>query len=54
VNPSIAVISAGDYNSFLSGEVLRRLGGVHVFRTDVNGSIVITSDGTTLSVVVER
>jgi len=56
VNPSIAVISAGDDNSFLSQEVLRRLSnmGIHVFRTDLNGSIVITSDGTTLEVVVER
>jgi len=56
VNPSIAVISTGDNNSFLSQEVLRRLNntGIHVFRTDVNGNIVITSDGTTLGVVVER
>jgi len=56
VNPSIAVISAGEDNSFLSQEVLRRLNnaGVHVFRTDLNGNVVITSDGTTLSVVVER
>ena len=56
VNPSIAVISAGDNNSFLSQEVIRRLNnaGVHVFRTDLNGSIVITSDGTTLGVVVDR
>ena len=56
VNPSIAVISAGNNNSFLSQEVLRRLGnmGIHIFRTDLNGSIVITSDGTTLGVVVER
>jgi competence protein ComEC len=56
VNPSIAVISAGESNSFLSNEVLRRLNGagVHIFRTDTNGSIVITSDGTTLGVIVER
>jgi len=56
VNPSIAVISAGENNSFLSQEVLRRLNnaGVHVFRTDENGTIVITSDGITLSVIVER
>ena len=56
VSPSIAVISAGEDNSFLSQEVLRRLSnaGVHVFRTDINGNIVITSDGTTLGVVVER
>ena len=56
VNPSIAVISAGDSNSFLSQDVLRRLNnaGVHVFRTDLNGTVVITSDGTTLGVVVDR
>ncbi|MCL1884447.1 MAG: MBL fold metallo-hydrolase [Defluviitaleaceae bacterium] len=56
VNPSIAVISAGESNSFLSQEVLRRLtnAGIHIFRTDINGNIVITSDGTTLGVVVER
>jgi competence protein ComEC len=56
VSPSIAVISAGENNSFLSQEVLRRLSGagVHIFRTDINGSIVITSDGTTLGVVVEQ
>jgi len=56
VNPSIAIISAGDNNSFLSQEVLRRLNNadVHVFRTDSNGNIVITSDGTTLGVVVDR
>jgi len=56
VNPSIAVISAGTNNSFLSQEVLRRLenAGVHVFRTDLNGNIVITSDGTTLGVVVDQ
>ena len=56
VNPSIAVISAGGNNSFLSQEVLRRLSGagVHVFRTDVNSSIVIKSDGTTLGVVVTQ
>ena len=56
VSPSIAVISAGNNNSFLSQDVLRRLGdaGVHIFRTDQNGNIIVTSDGTTLSVVIER
>jgi competence protein ComEC len=56
VNPSIAVISAGEDNSFLSQEVLRRLAnaGVHTFRTDLHGTVVITSDGTTLAVSVER
>ncbi|MCL2047417.1 MAG: MBL fold metallo-hydrolase [Defluviitaleaceae bacterium] len=56
VSPSIAVISAGENNSFLSQEVLRRLNSadVHVFRTDENGGIVITSDGTMLGVAVDR
>jgi len=56
VNPSIAVISAGDGNTFLSNEVLRRLAnaGAHVFRTDQNGNIVITSNGTILGVAVDR
>ena len=56
VNPAIAVISAGENNSFLSQEVLRRLDtvGAYVFRTDLHGSIIITSDGTTLAVSVER
>jgi len=56
VSPSIAVISAGTDNSFLSQEVLRRLNdaGTHIFRTDLNGSIVITSDGTLLRAGVER
>jgi competence protein ComEC len=56
VNPSIAVISAGADNSFLSQEVVNRLknAGVHLFRTDLNGNIIITSDGTTLGVVVEQ
>jgi len=56
VSPSIAVISAGGNNSFLSQDTLRRLSGTdtHVFRTDMNGNIVITSDGTTLGVMIER
>lgn len=56
VTPSIAVISTIGEDGFLSQEVLRRLtsAGVHVFRTDENGNIVITSDGTNLSVIVEQ
>jgi len=56
VNPSIAVISAGEGNSFLSQEVLRRLSnmGIHVFRTDLNGNVVLTSDGTSISVMVDK
>jgi len=56
VNPSIAVISASGDNGFLSQEVLRRLANadIHTFRTDLHGNIVITSDGTTLGVMVDR
>ena len=56
VNPSIAVISAGRNSDFLSTEVLRRIEDVpaHVFRTDLNGNIIITSDGVRLSVTVEQ
>jgi competence protein ComEC len=57
VNPSIAVISTtGGENSFLSQEVIRRLNnaGIPMFRTDVHGNIVITSNGTALKISVER
>jgi beta-lactamase superfamily II metal-dependent hydrolase len=56
VNPSIAVISAGGGNSFLAQETLLRLSnvGAHFFRTDLNGNIIITSDGTTLRVTIEN
>ena len=56
VNPSIAVISAGRNSDFLSNEVLRRIEDVpaHVFRTDLHGNIVITSDGIRLGVTVEQ
>ena len=56
VNPSIAVISTIGENGFLSQEISRRLtnAGVHIFRTDENGNIVITSNGITLSVIVEQ
>ena len=56
VNPSIAVISAGRNSDFLSNEVLRRLEDVHahIFRTDLHGNIVITSDGVRLGVTIQE
>ena len=56
VNPSIAVISAGRNSAFLSNEILRRIEDVpaHIFRTDIHGNIVITSDGVRLNVTVEQ
>lgn len=53
VHPTYAVISAGESNSYghPHAEVLNRLraAGVSVFRTDEQGTIVATSDGTTLT-----
>ena len=56
VNPSIAVISAEERSDFISQEVLGRLSsrGIHTFKTYERGTIVITSDGAVLSVVVEK
>ena len=54
VNPNVALISAGE-NGFLSNEVLNRLSSINVpiFRIDLNGNIIVTSDGNTINVVVE-
>ena len=53
VHPTYAVISAGEGNSYghPHAEVLNRLraAGVSVFRTDEQGTIVASSDGTTLT-----
>jgi len=56
VNPSIAIISAEAGSDFISQEVLGRLSsrGIHTFKTYERGTIVITSDGAVLSVVVEK
>ena len=58
VNPEIAVIQVGENNSYghPRGEALERLENVNakVYRNDLNGDIVITTDGKELSVVCER
>ncbi len=58
VNPEIAVIQVGENNSYGHPrvEALERLESVDakIYRNDLNGNIVITSDGKELSVVCER
>ena len=58
VDPQIAVISAGDGNRYghPHPEVIARLdqAGVTIYRTDVSGTITITTDGSTLNVQTDR
>lgn len=57
VNPQIAVISVGpDDNNLPKESVLNRLldFGVTTYRTDTNGTVVILTDGNTLTVKQER
>jgi len=56
VDPQVVVISVGADNDFghPSGEVLERLEGSHVYRTDENGAVSIASDGHTLWIEAER
>ena len=56
VAPQVAVISAGAENRFghPSPEVLARLAGVQVLRTDQRGRVEVISDGQKLSVRWER
>jgi competence protein ComEC len=56
VDPQVAVISVGGDNLFghPSDEILARLNGVSVYRTDKKGTITFTTDGQRLWVEVER
>jgi len=58
VKPQVAVISVGTGNSYghPTPETLQRLSsaGAKVYRTDLNGNIVVTTDGITYSVSVSR
>ena len=54
--PQVAVISVGEGNRFglPSREVLERLEGTLVYRTDENGTVTVTSDGHRLWIETER
>jgi beta-lactamase superfamily II metal-dependent hydrolase len=58
IDPQIAVISAGEGNQYghPHQEVLDRLNraGVQVYRTDLSGTITITTDGSTIDVATDR
>ncbi|MED3126631.1 ComEC/Rec2 family competence protein [Bacillus wiedmannii] len=58
VKPNIAVISAGVGNKYghPTQETLSKLDvmGVKVYRTDLNGTVVVNSDGSNISVRTER
>ncbi|MDV4150484.1 ComEC/Rec2 family competence protein [Clostridium sp. AL.422] len=47
VNPKITIISVGEDNSYghPSEETLEKIEDTKIYRTDINGSIIITSDG---------
>lgn len=55
VSPAVSVISVGEGNSYghPHKEALNRLGGFTelIYRTDVDGTVVISSDGKTYSVI---
>lgn len=56
VAPQYAVISLGANNEYghPHEETLRRLKGIQILRTDLNGTIVFTSDGNHVSVKKEK
>lgn len=58
VKPKYAIISVGDNNKYdhPNSEVLKRyeLYGAKIYRTDINGNIVIKSKGNNLDVEVEK
>jgi len=56
LNPELVVLSvdAADENGMPDGEVLETLNGFALLRTDENGWIEITTDGTQMWVNVER
>jgi competence protein ComEC len=56
VDPQIVVISVGAENTFghPCDEVLERLDGLPVYRTDEQGAVEVISDGAQMRVEVER
>ena len=56
VNPKYAVISVGTGNDYghPHKETLQKLNGMKVYRTDLNGTIVFTTDGKDINVTTEK
>lgn len=56
VNPKYAVISVGGGNDYghPHKETLKKLRGIQVFRTDLNGTIIFTTDGKEINVSTEK
>jgi beta-lactamase superfamily II metal-dependent hydrolase len=56
VDPEVVVISVGTDNDFghPCADVLERLEGLHVYRTDEHGVIEVISDGARVWVRTER
>lgn len=58
VNPEVAVISVGEGNSYShpADETVQRLqnAGATIYRTDLQGTVIVTTDGKTYSVVTEK
>lgn len=58
VDPEIAVIPCGEGNSYghPHEKIVKRLNrlGIKMYRTDLNGTIIVTSDGVTTTVTTEK
>ena len=58
VNPKVAIISCGQNNSYGHPNIktLERLekNGIDIYRTDINGTILINTDGYNYEVIVEK
>lgn len=56
VDPSYAIICVGEDNDYghPHKETIERLGDIPTYRTDLNGTIVITSDGNSLNINTEK
>lgn len=56
VDPAFAVISCGENNDYghPHGETLKKLKNITVYRTDLNGTVHITSDGRTVVFDTEK
>ncbi len=58
VNPSVAIVSVGTGNTYghPAPETINRLqaSGLKVYRTDLNGNLVVSTDGKTYSVATEK